>query len=100
MSVTTKLDLLSSEEAADVECSVAFAWDLLHTLQRVINSKLDLKHVDLPKYFSQVVPRLFGLVIPASLSHTDSAKSVFRDRRLSSIVGDIAETLFWELTPE
>jgi DNA repair/transcription protein MET18/MMS19 len=99
--VTTKLDLLSSEELiVDRECSVAYSWDLLHTLQRVIDSKLEAKHVDLPKYFSQVVPRLFGLVITAALPRTDKVEPMFHDRRLIAIVATITETLFWELTPE
>lgn len=102
--ITTKLDMLSSAassaESAQRECTVAYSWDLLHTLQRVIDAKLLDKHVDLSKYFGQVVPRIYGLAIPAALPRTSQVQPLFRDRRLLTVISNIAEALFWELSPE
>lgn len=105
--ITTRLDLLSSatpieEDAATGasrrECTVAYAWDLLNTLQTVISIKLEAKHVDLPKYYSQVAPRLFGMVVSAALPRVDKVVPLFRDRRLITIAAAIGETLFFELS--
>lgn len=100
--VSTKLDLLSSTAASAHsharEPTVAYAWDLLNTLQKVINIKLEAKHVDLPKYYSQVMPRLFGMAAAAAAPRDDTVIPLFRDRRLISIVAVIGEALFWELS--
>lgn len=98
--ITTKLDLLSSAPVTERESTVAYAWDLLHTLQRVVDAKLEAKHVDLPKYFSQVCPRLFTLVVAAALPGVDKTEPLFSDRRLIAAVATLAEMLFWELTPQ
>lgn len=104
--ITTKLDLLSSSDLSGSsssgpsrrECVVAYAWDLLHTLESVINKKIEDKHVDVARHYSQVVPRLCSLAIKAAFSA--DAQALFRDRRLLVQIGSITETLFWELSPE
>ncbi|WWC65616.1 uncharacterized protein I303_108236 [Kwoniella dejecticola CBS 10117] len=104
--MTTKLDLLSSTKDSDVnmgktsnfddrECSIAYSWDLLHTLQGVINTKIKEKHGDLIRYFDQLVPRLISLVV------ADIAKGgIYRDRRLIGLIAKIIENLVWELSAE
>lgn len=117
--ITTKLDLLSSDSPAanfaqaddqgDVpmdaldhqrECNIAYAYDLLHTLSRVIDAKLEAKHVDVAKYFDKLVPRLHTLVVVAAQPRIGDVEPLFRDRRLTSIVARIAGTMMWELGPE
>ncbi|KLT44071.1 ARM repeat-containing protein [Cutaneotrichosporon oleaginosum] len=104
--ITTKLDLLSSSEPSSTtfgpskrECDVAYAWDLLHTLETVINKKIEEKHADIARHYNQVVPRLCSLAIKAAYADGDQ-ETLFRDRRLLVVVGSITETLFWELSPE
>ncbi|BEJ17350.1 hypothetical protein CspHIS471_0607510 [Cutaneotrichosporon sp. HIS471] len=105
--ITTKLDLLSSSDLSGPSASgpsrrevvVAYAWDLLHTLQNVINRKIEDKHVDVARHYSQVVPRLCSLAIKAAYDD-GSPEALFRDKRLLAVVGSITETLFWELSPE
>lgn len=105
--ITTKLDLLSSSNLSGEsasgqsrrECVVAYAWDLLHTLEMVINKKIEDKHVDVARHYNQVVPRLCSLAIKAAYADGPD-EELFRDRRLLVVVGSITETLFWELSPE
>ncbi len=110
--IVSKLDLLSPspETSADSdidtsatevrECNVAYAWDLLDCLATVIDAKLESKHVDVIKYFNQIIPRLFGLAVNAAMTRTGEADPIFRDRRLLGLLGRIAETLTWELNVE
>ncbi|KAK8849457.1 hypothetical protein IAR55_004790 [Kwoniella newhampshirensis] len=109
--ITTKLDLLSSTpskydtdesmgEADYKECNIAYAWDLLNTLNGVIDAKLQSKHIDVSKYFEQLIPRLFTLVISAAQPKVGDVKPLFSDRRLLSIVARVLETMMWELQPE
>ncbi|WRT69441.1 uncharacterized protein IL334_006427 [Kwoniella shivajii] len=111
--ITTKLDLLSSsrnsgahggeEEMGEFdlrECNIAYAWDLLHTLQGVIEKKIQEKHTDLARYFDQIIPRLWTLLISAALPKIGDEKPLFRDRRLIGLVAKLGEGLIWELNPE
>jgi len=105
--ITTKLELLSSSPVEQLpaettdeeyrECEIAFAFDLLHCLSTVIESKIKEKHVDLVKHFDRIIPRLYTLVIGAA---SENERALFRDARLLSIVGKISETLMWELSVE
>jgi DNA repair/transcription protein MET18/MMS19 len=105
--ITTKLELLSSTSNRQVpaetseedyrECEVAFAFDLLHCLSSVIETKIREKHVDVVKHFDRIIPRLYTLVIGAV---SEKEEALFRDTRLLSIVGRISETLMWELSAE
>ncbi|WWD04098.1 hypothetical protein V865_002163 [Kwoniella europaea PYCC6329] len=113
--ITTKLDLISTsssstsnelDETMDEaesefdlrECNIAYSWDLLNTLQRVVDKKIKEKHQDLIRYFDQIVPRLFTLIVGASTSRDD--KALFRDRRLIGIVARLVESLVWVLNTE
>lgn len=104
--ITTKLDMLSSQPDTTAaseegpsrhECNTAYAWDLLHAVKSILSEKLDRKHVDVPKYYSEIVPRFFQLVVIAS---QNPDHSLFRDPRLITAVADVTETLFWEQSPE
>ena len=107
-----KLDLLSNpaQSSADddidmaaaeaLECSVAYAWDLLNCLSGVIEAKLAAKHVDVVKHFHQIVPRLSGFALSAAAPRSGDSELLFRDRRLLSSVGRIIENLTWQLGAE
>lgn len=97
--VIAKVDALatSSLSTEQREPTIAYVWDLLHAILKTIDKKVAKKHADLPRYFGQLSPRLSQLVIAAALGDGDS---IFRDRRLLTLVARIEETLFWALTPE
>lgn len=93
--ISTKLDLLSG--GAGDERSAAYAWDLLHAVRVVLDAKLAAGHVDVPKYYGELVPRLAQL---AAVAAQAPDRPLFRDVRLVRAVADIAELLFWEQAPE
>ena len=105
--VTTKLELLSSTPAEQLpaesiegeyrECEIAYAFDLLHCLSSVIETKVSDKHVDIVKHFDRIIPRLYTLVVGAA---GEKEGALFRDTRLLGIVGRISEILMWELNAE
>lgn len=109
--VTSKLELLSTPVASDSdismdgeedtqrECTVAYAYALLHCLLSVIKDKLAAKHVDLPKYFDKVTPRLFSLAISALRTEVGD-EALFRDRRVLEISAKIVEVLTWTINEE
>jgi DNA repair/transcription protein MET18/MMS19 len=82
------------------ECTIAYAWDLINTLSTVIESKLKAKHMDVVKYFDQIVPRLYGLAIAAAAPRVGDVIPVFQDRRLLNVIARVSETLTWELNTE
>lgn len=88
----------SSEDAR--ECTVSYAFDLINALSTVIDSKLAAKHTDLVKYFDQIIPRLYSLVIAAAAPRVGTVIPVFRDRRLLSAIARVSETMTWELGAE
>lgn len=115
--VLTKLDLLSTpsptptdspDDPMDAqpgldqrECSVAYAWDLIHCLAGVVDTKLEEKHVDVVKHFDTVVPRLFALCIEsASVKRSKNRSPLFSDRRLLVVIGRLVTRLAWELSAE
>jgi len=59
--------------------------------------KLKNKHVDVIKYFDQLVPRLYGLVVLASQAKEEA---LFKDKRLLRLTGTLTERLIWELNSE
>lgn len=111
--ITTRLDLMASAPPAntdeemvnsdaysaedDRECQVAYAYDLLNCLAEVINRKLAQKSFDVGRYFYQLIPKLYTLVISAALPSIGAKEPLFRDRRLLVIISRIAETLISEL---
>ncbi|ODO00637.1 DNA repair/transcription protein MET18/MMS19 [Cryptococcus wingfieldii CBS 7118] len=112
--ITNKLDYLASaplQSNTDVsmdgsdgesarECGIAYAWDLLNTLLRVIDTKVKEKHVDVGKYYEELMPRLFGLVMGGAQVKVGGGNALFMDRRLVEIVGKIGERLLWDLSAE
>ncbi|EJT48863.1 hypothetical protein A1Q1_02122 [Trichosporon asahii var. asahii CBS 2479] len=76
--ITTKLDLLSTA-AGDAECTAAYAWDLLHAVRVVLDAKLGDKHVDVPKYYAEIVPRFTQLAVVAAQS---ADRPLFRDKTI------------------
>ncbi|EAL20722.1 hypothetical protein CNBE0870 [Cryptococcus deneoformans B-3501A] len=112
--VTSRLDVLVSatpenSEGADVEmddidareCNIAYAWDLLNSLLTVIEAKVKQKHMDVGKYYEELMPRLLGLVVRASQQKVGgSGEPLFKDRRLVAIVSKIEEKMIWELGAE
>lgn len=112
--VTSRLDVLVSatpenSEGADVEmddidareCNIAYAWDLLNSLLTVIEAKVKQKHMDVGKYYEELMPRLLGLVVRASQQKVgESGEPLFKDRRLVAIVSKIEEKMIWELGAE
>lgn len=97
--VIAKVDALatSSISPEQREPTIAYVWDLLHTILKTINKKVAKKHADIPRYFSQLSPRLSQLVVAAALG---DAQSIFSDKRLIALVALIEETLFSSLSPE
>ena len=93
---------VSGDESYDEarECTIAYAWDLINTLSTVIESKLKAKHVDVVKYFDQIIPRLYGLAIAAAAPRVGDVVPIFRDRRLLNVIARVSETLTWELNTE
>jgi DNA repair/transcription protein MET18/MMS19 len=61
---------------------------------------LAAKHVDVVKYFDQIVPRLYALAVTAATPRIGDVIPVFRDRRLLSVIARVSETLTWELNTE
>ncbi|WVQ75192.1 hypothetical protein IAR50_004803 [Cryptococcus sp. DSM 104548] len=112
--VTNKLDYLASaplQSSTDVsmdgsdgedarECNIAYAWDLLNALSKVIDAKVKEKHVDVGKYYEELMPKLLGLVIGGAQAKVGGGNALFKDRRLVEIVGKIGERLMWDLSPE
>ncbi|WVQ96214.1 hypothetical protein IAU59_003318 [Kwoniella sp. CBS 9459] len=110
--ITTKLDLLSSttshsqdadhdmSETDHRECTVVYAWDLLNSLAKVIEQKIRAKHIDLSKYFDQLIPRLWTLVISAAGPKIGDDQPLFRDRRLLALVGRVGDHMVYELNSE
>lgn len=112
--VTSRLDMLvaatpKKSEGGDVEmddmdareCNIVYAWDLLNSLLTVIEVKIKERHVDLGKYYGELMPRLVGLTVRASQQEVGgSGEPLFRDRRLVTIVSKIEEKMIWELGAE
>lgn len=112
--ITSRLDILVSttpekSEGGDVEmddmdareCNIAYAWDLLNSLLTVIEAKIKEKHVDVGKYYEELMPRLVGLAVMASQqTGGGSGEPLFKDRRLVAIISKIEEKMIWELSVE
>ncbi|KIR60191.1 DNA repair/transcription protein MET18/MMS19 [Cryptococcus bacillisporus CA1873] len=112
--ITSRLDILVSatpekSEGGDVEmddidareCNIAYAWDLLNSLLTVIEAKIKEKHVDVGKYYEELMPRLVGLAVMASQQTIGGCgEPLFKDRRLVAIISKIEEKMIWELSVE
>ncbi|RXK38054.1 hypothetical protein M231_04724, partial [Tremella mesenterica] len=113
--ITTKLELLASSplpaeqdvqmsNGAGVvidarECTVAYTWDLLNCLSGVIDAKLAEKHVDVVRYWDQIIPRIYRMAVEGAISRI-GPEPLFSDTRLLEMSGKISEVMTWELNPE
>jgi DNA repair/transcription protein MET18/MMS19 len=85
--LTTKLDLLcalgvGSMSEEQRKMAIGYARGLCSTLIYVTQDKLSLKHPDLSKYGANLVPRLLGMLVEASLrddAFVGRDKNVIRD---------------------
>lgn len=107
--INSKLDLLASSPLPrsqegnldeSRECAIAYIYDLINTLSIVIDRKLAEKHQDVIKYFDQIIPRLYTLVVSAAVPRVGDIEPVFRDRRVLGVVARLSETMTWELGTE
>jgi DNA repair/transcription protein MET18/MMS19 len=99
--LTTKLDFICvptipPSPETDIEPSVAYAYSIMTTIANALASKVDLGHVDIPKYIDRLVPRLFNLFIySAVISGADCM--VASDSRLvvvaSKIIAFVVQSL-------
>jgi DNA repair/transcription protein MET18/MMS19 len=71
------------------ECQLAYGFSFLHAINITLKRKVQEKHVDVPKYFDQVVPRLYGIFIYA----TSRKESLACDTRLLAEAGSIIEAI-------
>lgn len=101
--ILNKLDVVSTTlnpDGEQRECEVAYSFDLLNTLYGVIVNKIELKHVDITKYFDTIVPRLTRLVVEGSMAKVGADVPVWRDKRLLALMGRVIDRLMWELPAE
>ncbi len=109
--VLTKITLLceaklTAPEAMDIdgedglhvqrECNVAYAHALLNSLLSTLRAKINSQHKDVPKYFDQIVPRLFSIFVPAALQDSHLALDV----RLLTVAASIVEVMTQTLSQE
>ena len=69
--LSTKLDLIcasSITSSSEQEVNAAYAHFILSSLSNVLTKKLELGHVDIPKYLDRLIPRLYNLFIHAAIS--------------------------------
>ena len=98
--IMARLDhLAGSLQGSDLrECAVAYAWDLLHGLDRTIQRKIDDHDSDLGMYFNKIIPWLYGFCVSAAAPRIGDVKPLFQDRRLLVIAAKIVDALMWELS--
>ncbi|KAK0202783.1 Dos2-interacting transcription regulator of RNA-Pol-II-domain-containing protein [Desarmillaria ectypa] len=99
--LTTRVELLCSttDVEADLEPRAAYAYAILRSVSRTMSSKVDEKHVDVPKYIDRLVPRLFNLFIYSALT-SDGGYVIATDPRLILVAGDIVNLVTQCLTVE
>lgn len=99
--ILAKLDYLCDEsspmdenntdsESIRHECNVAYAYALLDCLLKTLKQKVTGKHVDVPKYFDQIVPRIFSICVAGA---HPSGPSIAADARILKIAASITETM-------
>lgn len=99
--LTTRVELLCSatDIEADLEPRAAYAHAILKSIAQTMSSKVDEKHVDVPKYIDRLVPRLFNLFIYSALT-SDGGYVIATDPRLILVAGDIISLVTQCLTVE
>ncbi len=101
--VLSKLDLLCEDvekmkvdgkDDSDIqhECDVAYAFALLNCLLTTLRKKVVAKHLDVSKYFDQVVPRLFSLSLNGAKLE-GAGPSIAADVRIISACAAVVEIL-------
>ncbi|KAK0501497.1 ARM repeat-containing protein [Armillaria luteobubalina] len=99
--LTTRVELLCSatDTEADSEPRAAYAHAILKSIAQTMSSKVDEKHVDVPKYIDRLVPRLFNLFVYSALT-SDGGYVIATDPRLILVAGDITSLVTQCLTVE
>jgi DNA repair/transcription protein MET18/MMS19 len=87
----------SEEQQVERECNIAYAHALLASLLNTLRSKVQANHKDVAKYFDQVVPRMFSIFVPASVSNPPPLAA---DVRLLGVAASIIEVMTQTLTQE
>jgi DNA repair/transcription protein MET18/MMS19 len=83
----------------DIEPSIAYAYSIMTTVANTLLSKVDLGHVDIPKYIDRLVPRLFNLFIYAAVI-PDGDYTVTSDPRLVVVASKIVTLVVQSLSPQ
>ncbi|KIJ55124.1 hypothetical protein M422DRAFT_23773 [Sphaerobolus stellatus SS14] len=65
--LSTKLDLISAAPASDPETNAAYGHSILLSLSKVLATKMNDGHKDVPKYLDRLVPHLYEMFIGASV---------------------------------
>jgi DNA repair/transcription protein MET18/MMS19 len=93
--LSTKLDLVCvatnpslTVQDSDPEPVAAYAHSILTALANTLQTKVDLKHADIPKYIDRLISRLFNLFIYASLL-PDSGNSAAKNHRVIGVAARI-----------
>ncbi|PBK99659.1 ARM repeat-containing protein [Armillaria gallica] len=99
--LTTRVELLCSatDIEADLEPRAAYAHAILKSIAQTMSSKVDEKHIDVPKYIDRLVPRLFNLFIYSALT-SEGGYVIATDPRLILVAGDIISLVTQCLTVE
>lgn len=95
----TKLDLIcaSATNESDQEANAAYACFVLSTLSKVLATKVDKGHVDVPKYLDRLVPHLYELFIKAACYPSADRTSTFgvaTHPRLIQIASQLVQQIF------
>lgn len=91
--LSTKLDLVcvptnSPLAKDDPEPTAAYAHSILTVLANTLQTKVDLKHVDIPKYIDRLVSRLYNLFIYGALISADDSTAA-TDHRVIAVAARI-----------
>jgi DNA repair/transcription protein MET18/MMS19 len=87
----------SEEQQVERECNIAYAHALLTALLDTLRSKVQAQHKDVAKYFDQIVPRLFSIFVPASVS---KPLPLAADVRLLGVAASVIEVMTQTLPQE
>jgi DNA repair/transcription protein MET18/MMS19 len=99
--LTTKLDLICVplSKDVDVEPSAAYAHSILKTIADTLASKVDKRHLDVPKYVDRLVPHLYNLFIYSAVV-PNAPDMVATDSRLVGIAAQIISLVTETLSPQ
>lgn len=89
--LSTKLDLVcvvSNSPQDDPEPTAAYAHSILTVLANTLQTKVDLKHTDIPKYIDRLVSSLYNLFIYGALLSADISTAA-TDQRVIGVAARI-----------